>query len=44
MKHLQALDAIAKANQNSRTAANGGFNASLEYVLQQLSATDYTIE
>eukprot|EP00730_Choanoeca_flexa_P000962 TRINITY_DN10416_c0_g2_i1.p2 TRINITY_DN10416_c0_g2~~TRINITY_DN10416_c0_g2_i1.p2 ORF type:complete len:640 (+),score=181.82 TRINITY_DN10416_c0_g2_i1:2315-4234(+) len=44
MVHLRALDDIAKKNGGSRTAANGGFNASVDYILKQLEQTNYLVE
>jgi Zn-dependent M28 family amino/carboxypeptidase len=41
MRHLEALQAVADANDDNRAAGTSGYEASAEYIEQQLAAAGY---
>lgn len=44
LKHLEAFQAIADANNGTRASATPGYDASGEYVAEQLDAAGYDVE
>ncbi|HEX5014769.1 MAG TPA: M20/M25/M40 family metallo-hydrolase [Candidatus Limnocylindrales bacterium] len=44
LEHLEALDAIAAANDNTRVDDSPGFEASVDYVIERLAAAGYGVQ
>jgi hypothetical protein len=43
MGHLEALQTIADLNGGTRAAPSTGYNASVDYIVNQLKQTNYTV-